>query len=124
MQYMQGGAWQNEEKQIITLNFDERVTEILDQDWVGTSWVNDELTTYNYEGNVFPTKTIKEWDGSDCTLAVELPPQASGTGTLIPSVRRLVWAGKHQLSFHSNPKERQCQRMLKLLHNSTHLTCS
>ena len=25
--------------------------------------------------------------------------------------------------FHSNPKERQCQRMLKLLHNCTHLTC-
>ena len=24
--------------------------------------------------------------------------------------------------FHSNPKERQCQRMLKLLHNCTHLT--
>ena len=23
--------------------------------------------------------------------------------------------------FHSNPKERQCQRMLKLLHNCTHL---
>ena len=65
MQYMQGGAWQNEEKQIITLNFDERVTEILDQDWAGTIWVNDELTTYNYEGNVFPTKTVKEWDGSD-----------------------------------------------------------
>ena len=31
------------------------------------------------------------------TLAVELPPQARGTGTLIPSVRRLVWAGKPQL---------------------------
>jgi len=29
--------------------------------------------------------------------------------------------GKH--SFHSNPKERQCQRMLKLPHNCTHLTC-
>ena len=26
-------------------------------------------------------------------------------------------------SFHSNPKEGQCQRMLKLLHNRTHLTC-
>ena len=25
-------------------------------------------------------------------------------------------------SFHSNPKETQCQRMLKLLHNCTHLT--
>ena len=25
-------------------------------------------------------------------------------------------------SFHSNPKERQCKRMLKLPHNCTHLT--
>ena len=30
------------------------------------------------------------------------------------------WTGK--VSFHSNPKERQCQRMLKLPHNCTHLT--
>ena len=29
--------------------------------------------------------------------------------------------GKGQ--FHSNPKEGQCQRMLKLPHNCTHLTC-
>ena len=28
-----------------------------------------------------------------------------------------------KVSFHSNHKERQCQRMLKLLHNCTHLTC-
>ena len=27
------------------------------------------------------------------------------------------------VSFHSNPKERQCQRMLKLPHNCSHLTC-
>ena len=27
------------------------------------------------------------------------------------------------VSFHSNPKERQCQRILKLLHNCPHLTC-
>ena len=27
-----------------------------------------------------------------------------------------------KVSFHSNPKERQCKRMLKLLHNCTHLT--
>ena len=27
-----------------------------------------------------------------------------------------------KVSFHCNPKERQCQRMLKLLHNCTHLT--
>ena len=30
--------------------------------------------------------------------------------------------GLEKGSFHSNPKERQCQRMLKLLHNCTHLT--
>ena len=27
-----------------------------------------------------------------------------------------------EISFHSNPKERQCQRMLKLPHNRTHFT--
>ena len=27
-----------------------------------------------------------------------------------------------EVSFHSSPKERQCQRMLKLPHNCTHLT--
>ena len=31
--------------------------------------------------------------------------------------------GLEKISFHSNPKERQCQRMFKLLHNCTHLTC-
>ena len=33
-----------------------------------------------------------------------------------------VATGLEKLSFHSNPKERQCQRMVKLLHNCTHLT--
>ena len=28
-----------------------------------------------------------------------------------------------KVSIHSNPKERQCKRMLKLLQNCTHLTC-
>ena len=34
-----------------------------------------------------------------------------------------VATGLEKVSFHSNPKERQCQRMLKLLHNCTYLTC-
>ena len=33
-----------------------------------------------------------------------------------------VATGLEKVSFYSNPKERQCQRMLKLLHNCTHLT--
>ena len=31
--------------------------------------------------------------------------------------------GLEKVSFQSNPKERQCQRMFKLLHKCTHLTC-
>ena len=34
-----------------------------------------------------------------------------------------VATGLEKVSFHSNSKERQCQRMLKLPHNCTHLTC-
>ena len=33
-----------------------------------------------------------------------------------------VATGLEKVSFHSSPKERQCQRMLKLLHNCTHFT--
>ena len=33
-----------------------------------------------------------------------------------------VAKGLEKVSFHSNHKERQCQRMLNLLHNCTHLT--
>ena len=33
-----------------------------------------------------------------------------------------VATGLEKVSFHSNPKERQCQRMLKLPHNCIHLT--
>ena len=33
-----------------------------------------------------------------------------------------VATGLEKVSFHSNPKKRQCQRMLKLPHNCTHLS--
>ena len=34
-----------------------------------------------------------------------------------------VATGLEKFSFHSNPKERQCQRILKLPDNCTHLIC-
>ena len=34
-----------------------------------------------------------------------------------------VTTGLEKVSFHSNPKEGQCQGMFKLLHNCTHFTC-
>ena len=33
------------------------------------------------------------------------------------------WPQDWKRYFHSNPKERQCQRMFKLPHNCTHVTC-
>ena len=36
----------------------------------------------------------------------------------------MVATGLEKVSFHSNPKERQCQRILEVQHNCTHLTAS
>ena len=46
---------------------------------------------------------------------------------VLHSICQQIWnsavaTGLEKVSFHSNPKERQCQGMLKLLHNCTHLT--
>ena len=46
---------------------------------------------------------------------------------VLHSICQQIWKTQQweleKVSFHSNPKERQCQRMLKLTHNCTHLTC-
>ena len=49
---------------------------------------------------------------------------------VLHSIRQQIWKtqqfskpGLEKVSFHSNLKERQYQRMLKLPHNCTHLTC-
>ena len=46
---------------------------------------------------------------------------------VLHSIYQQIWktavaTGLGQVSFHSNPKQRQCQRMLKLPQNCTHLT--
>ena len=64
IQYMQGGAWQNDEQQFFTLDFDEHVTSILVQEWQNNAWVNDERTTYDYANGVFDTKIEEEWNGA------------------------------------------------------------
>ena len=47
---------------------------------------------------------------------------------VLHSMCQQVWktavaTGLEKVSFYPSPKERQCQRVLKLLHNCTHLTC-
>ena len=47
---------------------------------------------------------------------------------VLHSICQQIWkisavaTGVEKASFHSNPKERKCQRMLELPHNCTHLT--
>ena len=43
---------------------------------------------------------------------------------VLHSICQQIWKfpGLEKVSFHSNPQGRQCQRMLKLPHNCTHLT--
>ena len=48
------------------------------------------------------------------------------TVKVLHSICQKIWktavaTGLEKVSFHSNPKERQCQGMLKLLHNCAHL---
>ena len=48
---------------------------------------------------------------------------------MLHSICQQIWktqqvaTGLEKVSFRSNPKEKQCQRMLKLPHNCIHLTC-
>lgn len=66
IQYMEGGAWQNEAKEIFTLDFDENVIEVLYQEWNpdGTVWQNMEKETYVYEGGVYTDQYVESWDGA------------------------------------------------------------
>ena len=51
------------------------------------------------------------------------------TVKVLHSICQQIWktqqvaTGLEKVSFHSDSKERQCQRMLKLPHNCRHLTC-
>ena len=48
---------------------------------------------------------------------------------VLQSICQQIWktqavaTGLELVSFHSNPKERQCQRMFKLSQNCTHFIC-
>ena len=72
--------------------------------------------------------TMNKASGGD-GIPVELFQILNGDATkMLHSICQQIWensvvaTGLEKVSFHSNPKERQCQRMLRLPHNCTHLT--
>ena len=74
------------------------------------------------------TITMNKASGSD-GIPVELFQILKDDAVkVLHSIHQQIWktavaTGLEKVSFPSNPKERQCQRMLKLQHNFTHLTC-
>jgi len=82
---------------------------------------------------------ILEWEVKWALGSITMNKSSGGDGILVELFQILtddatlnmpanlensaVATGLEKFSFHSNSKERQCQRMLKLLQNCPHLTC-
>lgn len=62
IQYMQGGAWQNDEKQTTSLDFLGNMLEILVEEWGGNNWENDTKTTYSYEDGLYVTQLVEKFE--------------------------------------------------------------
>ena len=62
----------------------------------------------------FQWSYIKSYNMSCESAALNMPANLENSA---------VATGLGKVSFHFSPKERQCQRMLKLPHNCTHFTC-
>ena len=60
----------------------------------------------------FPMSQLFAWGGQS-SAAFNMPANLENSA---------MATGQEKVSFHSNPKERQCQRMFKLPLNSTYLT--
>ena len=62
---------------------------------------------------IIPQTPLINWPNAEQSAALNMPANLENSA---------VATGLEKVSFHSNPTERQCQRMLKLPHNCTHLT--
>ena len=68
--------------------------------------------------------TMNKASGGDGFSAELFQILKDDAGKVLPALleNSAVTPGLEKVTFHSNPKERRCQRMIKLPHNHTHLT--
>ena len=77
-------------------------------------WAVGSITTNKASGgDGIPVELFQILKDDAVSVALNMPANLENSA---------VVTGLKKVSFHSNPKERQCQRILKLLHNCTHLT--
>ena len=74
-------------------------------------WALESITTNKASGgDVIPVELFQTLKDDAVKVPANLENSAKATGL-------------EKIRFHFNPKERQCQRMVKLPHMFTHLTC-
>ena len=77
-------------------------------------WAPESITTNKASGgDGIPVELFQILNDDAVSAALNMPANLENSA---------VATGLEKDGFHTNPKERQCQRMLKLLHNCTHLT--
>ena len=77
-------------------------------------WALESITTNKASGgDGIPVELFQILKDDAVRAALNMPTNMENSA---------VATGQKKVSFHSNPKETQCQRMLKLPHNCTHLT--
>jgi len=73
--------------------------------------------------------TTSKANGGTGNPAVLFKILKDGAVKVLHSICQQIWKTQQwpldwkKVSFYSNPKERQCQRMFKLPHNCTHFIC-
>ena len=78
-------------------------------------WTLESITTNKATGgDGIPVELFQILKADAVSVVLNMPANLENSA---------VAPGLEKISFHSNPKERQCQRMLNLPHNCTHLTC-
>ena len=78
-------------------------------------WALESITTNKAGGgDGIPVELFQILKDDAVSVALNMPANLENSA---------LATGLEKVSFQSNPKERQCQRMLELLHNCTHLTC-
>ena len=113
------------------------------QEYTEELYKKDLNESYNYDGVTTPLEpdilecevkwslgsiTMNKASGSDRVphWAISNPKRLCCEIVALNKIANLensaVAIGLEKVSFHSNPQERQCQRMFKLSHNCTHLT--
>ena len=75
-------------------------------------WALESITTNKASGS----------DGIPAELFQILKDESAALNMSVNLENSAMATGLEKVSFHSSPKERQCQRILKLPHNCAHLT--